>query len=279
MGASRYISSGLIEAYISGLAAPKESQELETAIVEYPEVATAVEDCRLGMEHYIMLQAVTPPPIIKENLISIIANEEVERLDGTAAENAQIIEDTPVRKLYVSSSWRWLAAAAFLLLLGSVFLNYIYFTRYNEYKVRYEALVTTHNSLASEENIYRTRLEQMEHSLDIIKDPSMKTVQMPGTKLLPTAMATVYWNRTSKEVFLIPNNLPQPAADKQYQLWAIVDGKPVDMGVFDVNRSKEELMQKMKSVDNADLFAITLENKGGSPTPTLNQMYVAGKPG
>lgn len=279
MGASRYISSGLIEAYISGLAAPKESQELETAIVEYPEVATAVEDCRLGMEHYIMLQAVTPPPIIKQNIISIIASEEVKRLDGTAAENAQIIEDTPVRKLYVSSSWRWVAAAAFLLLLGSVLFNYIYFTRNNEYKVRYEALVTTHNSLASEENIYRTRLEQMEHSLDIIKDPSMKTVQMPGTKLLPTAMATVYWNRTSKEVFLIPNNLPQPAADKQYQLWAIVDGKPVDMGVFDVNRSTEELMQKMKSVDNADLFAITLENKGGSPTPTLNQMYVAGKPG
>jgi anti-sigma-K factor RskA len=278
VGASRYISSGLIEAYISGLAAPRESQELESAMVEYPEVATAVEDCRLGMEHYIMLQSVTPPPVVRQNLIRIIASEEVETLNGTEAENKQIIEETPVRKLYVSSSWRWAAAAAILLLLGSVLLNYIYFTRYSEYKVRYEALVTTHNSLAAEENIYRTRLEHMEHSLDIVKDPTMMTVQMPGTKLLPTAMATVYWNKSSKEVFLMPNNLPQPAADKQYQLWAIVDGKPVDMGVFDVSKSSEELMQKMKSIDNAELFAVTLENKGGSPTPTLDQMYVAGKP-
>ena len=279
MGASRYISSGLIEAYISGLAAPQESQELESAIVQYPEVASAVEDCRLGMEHYIMLQSVTPPPVIRQNIFSIIEGEEVENSNRTEAENRQIIEDTPVRKIYVSSAWRWVAAAAILLLLGSVLLSYIYFTSYNEYKVRYEALVTTNNTLASEENIYRTRLEQMEHSLDIVKDPAMKTVQMPGTKLLPTALATVYWNQTSKEVFLIPNNLPQPAADKQYQLWAIVDGKPVDMGVFDITKNAEELMQKMKSVDNAELFAITLENKGGSPTPTMDQMYVAGKPG
>jgi hypothetical protein len=278
VGASRYISSGLIEAYISGLAAPQELQELESAMVQYPEVASAVEDCRLGMEHYIMLQSVTPPPVIRQNLIRIIANEEVEITSGNEAANTQIIEDTPVRKLYVNSSWRWVAAAAILLLLGSGILNYIYFSRYSEYKVRYEALLTTHNELASEENIYRTRLEHMEHSLDIVKDPTMKTVQMPGTKLLPTAMATVYWNQASKEVFLMPNNLPQPAADKQYQLWAIVDGKPVDMGVFDISKNTEELMQKMKSIDNAEMFAITLENKGGSPTPTLEQMYVAGKP-
>ena len=277
MGASRYISSGLIEAYISGLAAPQELQELESAMVQYPELASAVEDCRLGMEHYIMLQSVTPPPVIRQNLFRIIANEEEEKVNGTEAENSQIIEETPVRK-YVSSSWRWVAAAAFLLLLGSALLNYIYFTRYSEYKVRYEALVTTNNSLASEENIYRTRLEHMEHSLDIVKDPAMKTVKMPGTKLLPTAMATVYWNPASKEVFLMPNNLPQPAADKQYQLWAIVNGKPVDMGVFDISKNAEELMQKMKSIDNAEMFAITLENKGGSPIPTLDQMYVAGKP-
>lgn len=278
MGASRYISSGLIEAYISGLAAPQELQELETAMVQYPELVSAVEDCRLGMEHYIMLQSVTPPPVIRQNLIRIIADEEEEKVNGIEAENTQVIEDTPVRKLYVSSSWRWVAAAAILLLLGSGLLNYIYFTRYSEYKVRYEALVTTHNSLASEENIYRTRLEHMEHSLDIVKDPTMKTVKMPGTKLLPTAMATVYWNPASREVFLMPNNLPQPAADKQYQLWAIVDGKPVDMGVFDISKNAEGLLQKMKSIDNADMFAITLENKGGSPTPTLDQMYVAGKP-
>ncbi|SFE13791.1 Anti-sigma-K factor rskA [Chitinophaga sp. CF118] len=277
MGASSYISSGLIEAYISGLAAPQELQELETAIVQYPEVASAVENCRLGMEHYIMLHSVPPPPVVKQNLIRIIADEEAGRLNRIETEETQIIEHNPVRKVFVSSSWRWAAVAASLLLLGSVLLNYIYFTKESEYKARYNTLLTTNNSLTSEENSYRSRLEQIKHSLDIVRNPSMKTVKMPGTKPFPTAMATVYWNQTSKEVFLLPNNLPTPAPDKQYQLWAIVDGKPVDMGVFSLTSNAEELLQKMKSIDNAQMFAITLENKGGSPVPTMEQMYVAGK--
>jgi anti-sigma-K factor RskA len=267
----------LIEAYVSRLASPQEEQELEMAIDQYPEIAIAVEDCRLGMEHYIMLQSVTPPTIVKQNLIRIIADEETGKLIGNEAEETQIIEDTPAGKRYVSSSWRWATAAAILLLLGSLLLNFIYFSRYSDYKVKYEALLTTSNTLASEQNVYHTRIEQMEHSLDIVKDPSMQTVKMPGTKSFPSSLATVYWNKASKEVFLMANNLPQPAAGKQYQLWAIVHGKPVDMGVFDMGTDTAAILQKMKSVDNAEMFAITLENKGGSPVPTMDQMYVAGK--
>jgi anti-sigma-K factor RskA len=277
VGASRYISSGLIEAYVSRLASPQEEQELETAIDQYPEIAIAVEDCRLGMEHYIMLQSVTPPTVVKQNLIRIIADEEVGKLIREEAEETQIIEDTPVRKLYVSSSWRWAAAAAILLLLGSLLLNVIYFSRYSDFKVKYEALLTTNNTLVSEQNVYRTRIEEMEHSLDIVKDPSIQMVKMPGTKSFPSSLATIYWNKASKEVFLMANNLPQPATGKQYQLWAIVNGKPVDMGVFDIGTDTAAILRKMKSVDNADMFAITLENKGGSPVPTMDQMYVAGK--
>ncbi len=59
----------------------------------------------------------------------------------------------------------------------------------------------------------------MEASMNIVKNPSIKAVKMPGTKPFPTALATVYWNQQSKEVFVMVNNLPEPAADKQYQLW------------------------------------------------------------
>ena len=36
-------------------------------------------------------------------------------------------------------------------------------------------------------------------------------------------------------------------------------------------------MQKMKVIPQAEMFAVTLEKEGGSPTPTLDEMYVAGK--
>lgn len=35
-------------------------------------------------------------------------------------------------------------------------------------------------------------------------------------------------------------------------------------------------MEEMKAVKNAQAFAITLENEGGSPTPTMEEMFVMG---
>nr|WP_236059542.1 anti-sigma factor [Chitinophaga rhizophila] len=227
------------------------------------------------MEQYIILQAKPAPAFIRQNLLQTIADEETARENGTYVETSEFPEETK-QTVYVNSAWRWAAAAAILLLLGSVAMNYIFFGQINDYKGRYEALLSAQNTLASESNLYRARMEQMEHTINIFKDPSMKAVRMPGTKPFPTALATVYWNQQSKEVFLMANNLPAPAANKQYQLWAIVDGKPVDMGVLETTNTTE-LLHKMKSIENAEMFAITLEKKGGSPAPTLDQMYVAGK--
>ncbi|TWF37197.1 anti-sigma-K factor rskA [Chitinophaga polysaccharea] len=178
-----------------------------------------------------------------------------------------------------SLSWKWIAAAAAILLIGSLILNYVFFNRYNEfkeYKDKYESLLLSQNSILSKSNLYKTRLEQMEESMDIIQDPKVLKVPMPGTKAFPEALATVFWNPQSQQVYLKVNKLPEPAADKQYQLWAIVDGKPVDMGVFEMGDTAK-LLQKMKVTGKAQMFAVTLEKKGGAASPTMEQMYVAGK--
>ena len=74
------------------------------------------------------------------------------------------------------------------------------------------------------------------------------------------------------------DNLPMPPSDKQYQLWALKDGKPIDAGVFDMKPGTDGDMHMMPvTIAEADAFAVTLEKKGGSPTPTLTQLYVMGK--
>ena len=169
-------------------------------------------------------------------------------------------------------SWKWLATIAAVLLVGSLILNYVYFNRYKEfkeYKDKYQSLLVSQNSILS-------KTKQMQESLDILQDPKVLKVPMPGTKAFPEALATVFWNPQSQEVYLKVNKLPEPTADKQYQLWAIVDGKPVDMGVFEMGDTAS-LLQKMKVTGKAQMFAITLEKKGGALAPTMEQMYVAGK--
>jgi anti-sigma-K factor RskA len=72
------------------------------------------------------------------------------------------------------------------------------------------------------------------------------------------------------------SGLPPLAESKQYQLWAIVDGKPVDLGMLP-NEKQESLLLRMKDVSEPQAFAITIEPKGGSARPTLDQMIVLGK--
>ena len=80
--------------------------------------------------------------------------------------------------------------------------------------------------------------------------------------------------KNTGEVFIDPSNLPDVPKGMQYQLWAIVDGKPVDGGL--IKSDNKSHIQKMKSFGRAEAFAVTLETEGGNPTPKGN-MYVMGK--
>ena len=115
----------------------------------------------------------------------------------------------------------------------------------------------------------------MESSMAVLQSPYNKPVMMKGLPVSPNSMAMIYWNMQTHEVYLNIHQLPTPPEGKQYQLWALAGGKPIDAGVFDVKDSME--VQKMKVIDDAEAFAVTLENTGGNPTPTLSAMYLMGQ--
>ena len=89
-------------------------------------------------------------------------------------------------------------------------------------------------------------------------------------------MVCVYWNNITHQVFLDNCGLQNPGDGKVYQLWAMKDGKPIDAGTFD-KTSFHSNLQNMKAIDNAQAFAVTIENNGGSSVPTLSTMQVLGK--
>jgi hypothetical protein len=171
---------------------------------------------------------------------------------------------------------KYFAAAAVVLLVVSTGLNFYFFQQYKLYSSKYDGIVASQQQLAANTNVLQAKVQAYESSLSIIKDPNMVAVKMPAapTSPSPGSMATIYWNKSTKDVFLLLNNMPQPESGKQYQLWAIVGGKPVDKGVFNMNDAGALI--KMKNTPEAEAFAVTLEKQGGSPTPTMNQMYVMG---
>ena len=122
----------------------------------------------------------------------------------------------------------------------------------------------------------RTENKLVAENVAMFNSPENKIIKMAGTeKKAPAAHATICWNTTTKEVQVGFSNLPAPPSGKQYQLWAIADGKPVDLGVID-KAIDTAAIQKMKVTEKAQAFAVTLEKSGGSPTPTLEEMYAVG---
>ncbi|RZK28201.1 MAG: anti-sigma factor [Hymenobacter sp.] len=63
---------------------------------------------------------------------------------------------------------------------------------------------------------------------------------------------------------------------KQYQLWALDNGKPVDAGVLTAATTAGSGLQQMKDIASAQTFAMTVEPTGGSAGPTLTTMTVVG---
>ncbi|MEJ7735992.1 MAG: anti-sigma factor [Chitinophagaceae bacterium] len=272
MNIEEYISSGIVESYVLGLTEKDERAEFEKMCLLHPEIKAARDSFELLLEKQAMASTVQPPDKVKDNIFAIIKNESLSSSRVITMSEPGSIQ-APVAKI----NWmRYLAAAAVLLLIASTALNVYFFSQVNNYRSQYANLLAKQEQLASNNNSLEARLQSFESAIAMIKDPNTDIVKMPGapTSPVPGSLATVYWNNRTKDVYLMVNNLPNPQSGKQYQLWAIVDGKPVDAGVFDTQTALT--LVKMKNIPKAQAFAITLENAGGSLTPTMNQMYVIG---
>lgn len=277
MDVQQFISSGIIEAYVLGMASDAEVRELEALAAQHPEIAEAIDAIRQALERYSLQQAVEPPAGLKSQIWSAIAAEEnagaASAPDQEPATQVRAFvprEDGPMVKRNYGS-----LAAAVILLLGSLVLNFIFWNKSEQQQKALAAIKAQQEQVLADNRDYRQQLERSAQNMLLMMDPAMKPVVLAGVGSHTQNQAMIYWDTRSKEVYLAFKNMPPPPSGKQYQLWAIVDGKPVDAGMFALHQSAP--LQKMKVIPQAEMFAITLEQEGGSEAPTMTEMYVAGK--
>lgn len=269
MNIQEYISSGIVESYVLGLADETDRAEFEQYCITHPEVKAARIAFETELEQFALVHATPAPAAVRAAV-----------MEQVAGSVAAVAEPAPARVAGIRPWVRTLAAAAVILFIGSAILNIYYYNKYRESSQAYDRLLAQQTDLAKNNNLLQTRLESSRQTIAMLSNPNMKMIKMAGdavpAKGSPdtSSMAMVYWDMQSKDVYLMVHHLPQPAADKQYQLWAIVNGQPVDAGVFDMPDTSG--MMKMKNVPEAQLFAVTLEDKGGSAVPK-GPMYVLGK--
>ena len=253
----------MLELYAMGIASPEEKQMVEKYVQQFPELREELNSIESSLEEYALSNSVAPSPSVKEKLFNELFQKKV-------AEEASEPPVVSMNKKYpVPLFYKSIAAAVFILLIGSIVLNYTYFEKYHEAT---NELVLARQKLDTQEMSNKA----MSRDLSVVTNKYAMPVVLNGTPHSPDALAKIFWMKNTGQVYVDPTNLPKAPPGKQYQLWGMVDGKPVDGGVIETSKGTYHI-QKMKSFGKADAFAITLEKEGGSATPDLDEMIVSAK--
>lgn len=273
MDIQAYISSGVLESYVLGELTPSEAQQVEEMAARYPEVREELQLIELTLDSVLHAAAVAPPADVRTAVLNMLPQQaELEKKPVTEAPVRQL--HSPEAKAPDLQYQRWLTAASLGLAVVSSLAAVYFWSRWQETEDQIASLLTQNTVLVQHVSTLENRTAEIEQSLAVFTDPAFKAVPLKGLEPAPNAQAVVYWNPATAQAFLNPGSLPKAPAGKQYQLWAIVDGKPVNAGVFDTTGT---LIKAIQDIPKASAFAITLEPQGGSPSPTLEQMYVIGE--
>ena len=130
----------------------------------------------------------------------------------------------------------------------------------NSFTIRtHPAIITTNNS----------RLRRIAAP---ILEPDAQRVTLVAVKAPAQPQGKAFYLRKRNSLVFMANNMPALPAQKAYELWLIpMSGNPIPAGMFkpDARGSATVVNPPLPAGVEAKAFAITVENEGGSATPTM----------
>ncbi len=275
MDIKEYISSGILETYVLGEATEQERAEVEQMAAKHPEVSQEIAKIEQQMEAYAFSISKPMPVDLKAKVLTKIKETKQDK------SSLKVVKNSSSKKASKKSGglvYKLSLAASVLILLGVGFLFYMEMEKVKELN---NELAETKKTYKKEAEANATKFKEVEAELAILTDKqrlimgesTIKTLLVP-TDFRPEAKAEIYWEPKENKALLVRKDLPGLKEDQDYQLWAIVDGKPLDLGTFDMSSDQSEIVRV--EMTKVDAFGITVEPKGGSPEPSLEQLVVIG---
>lgn len=277
-----YIESGVLELYVLGDLSPEEALQVEEMASQNPEVRDEIAAIEEAMEQYAMQNAVEPSADVETRLFEKLGLSEVEenvnvQPEPIYTEEPRIIRldgsDAKVRTL------RYALVACVALLVVSTAALFITYNKLNDAHDQIASLSLDKQKFAG----IVSKLEYENQGLDNIaamaESKEWATIRMTGQPFSPASKMKVFWNKKDKSVLInyVAMDLPKADAEHEYQLWALVNGKPVSLGLFGkTDSTNNEALVKMQAIQEAQAFAVTLEPMGGSVNPTMEKLTVMG---
>ena len=253
MDINAYISSGIIEMYVMGLCDKDEKMEIESLRLQYPQLQMAIEAFEIALENNLQQYATQPSQHIDEQILQVL-----DRLQNKN-EDLQKQHIAPVRKM------NWLipaVAAAIILLVASCIFNYLLYNK------------TRQQQLALNEKDQYSPLPINDYN--ILKQPSITPVAMYGVSPHSICRCTMFWDKNTSKAYIMIHHLVPAPEGKNYQMWAMVNNKPVSAGIIN-DKIRDRFVEMGHVPAGATGFIVTLENAGESTSPTVEATFLSGK--
>lgn len=254
MDIKAYISSGILELYVLGQLSPEEMTQVEDMQSKYVEIRKEIYDISISLEQYGRLTAIKAPDSIGQELFKNLPPKDIKNFGDETLKNqpdkGQGLQWNIVTTLF-----------ALISLLGFT-LFFLKKMEHDSFKAKSEKdrEVCDSIQLAS----------QQQYALLIqINNPNNKILDLTPTAGYTDLAIYLHHNETDRINLLQLVRLPAISSDQAFQLWSLKDGvAPIPLDVFDGSGK----ILPVAYEDGTGTYAITIEPKGGSLTPTLEKL-------
>lgn len=264
MSPQEYIESGILELYVYGALSESENEEVIKMSAQYPEISEEI----LRIEHALLiLSSSITPKLSGKNYEKI----KLSIFDENLEKEKEII--------YEKSKPGFARYLGWIIALALLFACIYFYLQYESEKKFTENLKEEQYNL--EQQIIDTELKNRQNYtyLSIIRNPNNKIVQLEGQDAAPKAFAKIYWNTETSQIYVDGLHMPEPPEGMIYQVWALKLNPltPLSIGFLEDFKNHSTKFFQVDNVVEAEAFGITLEPAGGSPIPTIEQLFVLGK--
>lgn len=269
-----YIESGILELYVLGQLTESENKDVEAMIAKFPIIRDELSAIEIALENYAQQNAITPSAHIGDKILAQLTSEIL-----PPASNPTVIPiHTADKGVGGTKIVRYALVACIAALVFCLLAIYSLNQKLNDAKEQIATLSSDKQQFATTVSKLKFENDGMENRIQMYESPEWTTVKLAGVKDAPDAKMLVFWNKNNKNIIINYAAIDLPKTDEahEYQLWALVDGKPVSLGVFANQDHAKSATLAMDKIQKAQAFAVTIEPNGGSSNPTMDKMVVMG---
>ena len=197
-----------------------------------------------------------PSPQVRERILSRV------REDNAAASSSKVLPFSDPSKRNVWSSFGSLGTIAATVVFALLLISVVVLWRNNRAMEQEIAKLTSQTEKTQQELNDKAKL------VDLLKKPGTRMAELTGMPIAPGATAKLAYDTTG-HAMVMTEGLPTVPAGKQYQLWFIVNNKPMPGRSFSTDNGGAAVLEDQvpAAAMNQVVFAITLERSGGVPSP------------